>query len=806
LADLVTITVDGVEMQGPAGEVLIKVAEENGNYIPRFCWHPRMNPVALCRMCLVEVVGPRGRMLVPSCSTRINDGMVVDTQSAVVKKAQEGVLEFLLINHPLDCPVCDKGGECPLQDHTVAYGPGESRFVEEKRHYQKPIPISELILLDRERCILCARCTRFSEEISGDPLIEFRDRGNAVQVITFPDEPFTSYFSGNTVQICPVGALTAAPYRFKARPWDLEAVESVSMVDAVGSKVSVQSSQNTVVRIDGVDNEPTNQGWLSDKDRFVFESINSEHRLTTPLIKRDGEFAEATWGEALDLAAEKLASYPGAAVAGLGGANSTNEEAFAFGKFLRTIVVTPHIDSQLDDGLDPHFLVGVTPRAEIPDLEDAKTILLWAGDLKEEFPVLYLRVRRAATELGANLIIVHPRRTGLDDVASHKVRYRPGAGPDVLREVVAGAGEYADIRTALDEGPVVGIVGRTGLSEDPRLAEAVAAFVRDLPDGKIMPLAHRANVIGALDMGLAPTLLPGRVSESTAHETLEAAWGPLPEGLGRTATSTFEGLRDGDLQALVMVGSDPVRDHPEPALAAAGLEAADFVVAFDHFLNDSVAMADVVFPVQGFAEVEGTVTNIEGRVQKVNRLVPGPGQTKPTWSALDDLARRMGGDLGATSVEALSKEITTVAPSYHGVTWDSLDWGEGREGLVLPVESGTQHLEYIPVDGNLSSVEARFGLHLGRVLYDDGVRTRMSPSLAALAPVAQVYLNAAEVAGLGLNPGDDAFVESESGSVTLPVAVDNSLGNGAVYIAANLAETRSLGAAVTVAVSPGGNS
>ncbi len=791
-------------MQGPAGEVLIKVAEENGNYIPRFCWHPRMNPVALCRMCLVEVVGPRGRMLVPSCSTRINDGMVVDTQSAVVKKAQEGVLEFLLINHPLDCPVCDKGGECPLQDHTVAYGPGESRFVEEKRHYPKPIPISELILLDRERCILCARCTRFCEEISGDPLIEFRDRGNAVQVITFPDEPFTSYFSGNTVQICPVGALTAAPYRFKARPWDLEAVESVSMVDAVGSKVSVQSSQNTVVRIDGVDNDPTNQGWLSDKDRFIFESVNSEHRLTTPLIKRDGELFEATWGEALDFAADKLASYPGAAVAGLGGANSTNEEAFAFGKFLRTIVVTPHVDAQLDDGLDPQFLVGVTPRASIPDLETAKTILLWAGDLKEELPVLYLRVRRAAAELGANLIVVHPRRTGLDDVASHKIRYRPGTGPDVLRDLMAGDGEYAAARAALDEGPVVAIVGRTGLSEDPRLAEAVAAFVRDLPEGKIMPMAHRANVVGALDMGLAPSLLPGRVSESSAHVTLEAEWGPLPEGLGRNATSIFEGLRDGDLQALIMVGTDPVSDHPEPALAAAGLAAADFVVSFDHFLNDSAAMADVVFPVLGFAEAEGTVTNIEGRVQKVNRLVPGPGQTKPTWSALDDLARRMGGDIGATSAEALTREIATVAPAYHGVTWDVLDWGEGREGMVLPIEGGTQHLQYIPVDGNLASVQARFGLHLGRVLYDDGVRTRMSPSLAALVPAAHVYMNAAEVVGLGLNPGDVALVESESGMVSLPIAVDNSLGNGAVYVPANLAETRELGAAVTVVVSAGG--
>jgi NADH-quinone oxidoreductase subunit G len=804
MADLVTSTVDGVEMQGPAGEVLIKVAEDNGTYIPRFCWHPRMNPVGMCRMCLVEVEGPRGKMLMPSCTARVTDGMVVDTQSAVVKKAQAGVLEYLLINHPLDCPVCDKGGECPLQDHTLAYGPGESRYVEEKRHFEKPIPISELVLLDRERCILCARCTRFSEEISGDPLIEFKDRANQTQVLTFPDEPFRSYFSGNTVQICPVGALTATPYRFKARPWDLEAVESVSMVDSVGSKVSVQSSQNRVVRIDGVDSDATNHGWLSDKDRFVFEAIHNPDRLRQPLIKEDGGFREATWGEALDMVADRLASFSGDQVAGLGGANSTNEEAFTFGKFLRTIIVTPHIDAQLDDGLDPQFLVGLTPRAAINDLESAKTILLWAADLKEEYPVLYLRVRRAATELGAKLIVVHPRRTGLDDVATHKVRYRPGTGPDVLRELIAGADDYTDIKAALDEGPVVTIVGRTGLTEDPRLAEAVAALGRDLPGGKVLPLARRGNVMGALDMGLAPTLLPGRVSETSAHETLEAEWGPLPEGLGRNATSILEGLRDGELKGLVLLGSDPVRDHPEPQLARAGLEAASFIVALDTFLTDSSSLADVVLPVEGFAEVEGTVTNIEGRVQKVNRLVPGPGQTRATWSVLDDLARRMGGDLGATSAEAISKQIATVAPAYHGISWDELDWGEGREGVVLPLDAGEQRLEYIPVNGNLKSVSARFGLHLAKIMYDDCVKVRKSPSLAALIPDAAVYLSGAEVASLGVEPGVLVTVAGESGSVTLPVAVDNSLGEGTVYIPANLAGTAALGAAVSVTVTAGG--
>ncbi len=805
---MVTITVDGTEIQVPAGELLIKAAEEHGIYIPRFCWHSRMKPVGMCRMCLVEVQGPRGTMLTTSCTTPVTDGMVVDTKSAVVEKAQEGVLEYLLINHPLDCPVCDKGGECPLQDQTLAYGPGESRFVEEKRHFEKPIPISDLVLLDRERCILCARCTRFSEEISGDPLIEFMDRGNHTQVLTFPGEPFTSYFSGNTVQICPVGALTAIPYRFKARPWDLEAVESVSLVDSVGSKVSVQASQNAVVRIDGVDNEPTNQGWLSDKDRFCFEYINSPQRLTVPLVRQDGELREGTWGEALQVVADRLGAIPGAAVAGLGGARNTNEEAFAFGKFLRTVVVTPHIDAQLGDGLDPQFLAAVTPRATIPDLERARTILLWGPDLKEEYPVLYLRVRRAATALGATLIVVHPRRTGLHDVATHTLSYRPGTGPEVLARLAKGRATkaIAPLRRALKEGSVVAIVGRTGLAEDPRLAEAVAAFARDLPEATIMPLARRGNVFGALDMGLAPTLLPGRVSAigEEGRRRLEEHWGPLPEEMGRDATGILQGLRDGELRALVMLGTDPVRDHPDPRLARDALENAEFVVAFDLFLSDSAALADVVLPVEGFGEVEGTVTNLEGRVQKVNRLLPGPGQTRVVWSALDDLSVRMGGVLGATSATALLEEIRAVAPAYGGVSWDLLDWGGGREGVVLPTPEGHQPLEYIPVDPGLPPGPDGWGLHLARVLYDDGVLTRMSPSLAALAPEGRAYLHPADVAAASLHPGSTVTVAGEAGSVDLPLGIDGGLVPGTVYVPANLAATAGLGATPVVTVTAAG--
>ncbi len=297
--ETVTITLDDREVEARKGEMLIAAAERAGTYVPRFCWHPRMKAVGMCRMCVVDVQGPRGWGLVPACYIPVAPGMVVNTQSPRVKKAQDGILEFLLINHPLDCPVCDKGGECPLQDHTLAFGPGESRMEEEKRHFEKPVPISDLVLLDRERCIMCARCTRFADEVAGDPFIQIIDRGNESQINVFPDDPFASYFSGNTVQICPVGALTASPYRFKARPWDLDQVESTCTACAVGCRVALQSSANRLTRMLGIDSELVNHGWLCDKGRFGIGAVNSENRLTTPLVRRDGDLVETTWGEAL---------------------------------------------------------------------------------------------------------------------------------------------------------------------------------------------------------------------------------------------------------------------------------------------------------------------------------------------------------------------------------------------------------------------------------------------------------------------------------------------------------------------------
>ncbi len=438
-AGRVTVTIDGVEMEAEGGALVIKVAQDHGIYIPRFCWHERMKPVGMCRMCLVEIEGQRG--LPPACTATVTDGMVVHTQTPGVKKAQEGVLEFLLINHPLDCPVCDRGGECPLQDLTFGYGPGESRFVEEKRHFAKPIPISELVLLDRERCILCARCTRFADEVAGDPLIQFVERGSEMQVLTFPNQPFTSYFSGNTVQICPVGALLAAPYRFQARPWDLSSVETSCQLCSLNCRVALQSSADRLVRALGVDSEPLNHGWLCDKGRFAFDYVHSTDRIVEPQVRGiDGARAEGTWPEALDAAAAGLAgalerSGP-SSVAVIGGARGTNEDAYAWARFAKGVLKTDNVDCQVGDGLPAEVVTGL-PRARLSDCDTARAIVLLAPDLKEELAVTYLRVKRAAVDLKVPLIEISAAETGLTRFADVVLRHLPGEAASLAERLAA---------------------------------------------------------------------------------------------------------------------------------------------------------------------------------------------------------------------------------------------------------------------------------------------------------------------------------------------------------------------------------
>ncbi|MDQ3757676.1 MAG: NADH-quinone oxidoreductase subunit NuoG, partial [Actinomycetota bacterium] len=663
--ETVTITVDGKQVEARPGELIIAAAERAGVYIPRFCYHPRMRPVGMCRMCLVEVKGPRGLTLQPACFVPVADGQEVVTQSDKVKKAQDGVLEFLLVNHPLDCPVCDKGGECPLQDQTLTFGPGETRFVEEKRHYEKPIALSDLVYIDRERCIQCDRCTRFADEVAGDPLIEFVGRGDRIEVNTFPDQPFASYFSGNTVQICPVGALLARPYRFKARPWDLEQVESTCTQCAVGCRIAVQSSGTELTRYIGLDSDPVNHGWLCDKGRFSYEATNSTERLTTPMVRKGDELVEASWGEALDAAAKGLDNakrvHGADALAVLGGARLPNEDAYAWAKLAKSVLGTDNVDCQMGDGLPATTVLGL-PRATIDDACSASVVVLLGPDVKEELPVLYLRLRAAAVEGTTKLVELVPKCTGLSRYATATHLYRPGEAAvearalldtDVMRE--AG-------------GDVVVVLGRPSLSESGQAVADAAAVLAELPGVRFLPALRRANVHGALDMGLAPGVLPGRVSLDEGREWYVECWGSLPEQAGMDAVGIVHAAAEGRVQGLVLLGADPACDFPDRRLAREALAGAGFVVAVDTFLTESSRVADVVLPAAAFGERAGTTTNQEGRVTRLGQKLVPPGVAWPDWMIAVELAHRLGADLGLETLPGIWDEIASLAPSHAGIT------------------------------------------------------------------------------------------------------------------------------------------
>jgi NADH-quinone oxidoreductase subunit G len=701
--ETVSLSLNGKEITAAKGELLIDAAERHGVYIPRFCYHPRMEPVGMCRMCLVEIDTGRGPAIQPACMQPVAPDMKVETDSDVAKKAQDGILEFLLINHPLDCPVCDKGGECPLQDHTMSFGPGESRFVEEKRHFEKPIPISATVNLDRERCILCDRCTRFAKEVAGDPLIHFLDRGSSTQVNTFPDHPFASYFSGNTVQICPVGALTAEPYRFKARPWDLEQVESTCTTCSVGCRVVIDASRDRVLRYQGVDSDPVNWGWLCDKGRFDFESIHSDARLGAPLVRRaGGELAEARWSDALGMAADAIKAGldrtgPGG-VAVIGGARLTNEDAYAWAKLAKGVIGTDHVDAQLGDGLPAEIVLGL-PRATIDDVcAKGGTVIVLGPDVKEELPVLFLRLRHAVTKDAAKVIELAPHDTGLTPLAATSLRYTPGGQAalvgallDAAAPVPAGvdAAALASARDLLGrDAPVTVVLGRASVAESADGTVAAAARLLDGISGvRFLPVLRRGNVHGALDLGLAPGLLPGRVTLDDGRDWYGAAWPTLPTERGMSTPEILAAAADGRIDTLILLGADPLVDFPDRDLATRGLAGARTVIASDLFLTESAAQADVVFAAAGYAEVGGTTTNVEGRVSTLNRKVTAPGTAREDWMIAAELAVRLGADLGFESPEAIWDEVERLSPAHDGLTMAMLSAPGVADGVVVPLPS-----------------------------------------------------------------------------------------------------------------------
>ena len=652
----ITLTIDGREVHAPENTMLVDAAKHGDVEIPVFCYEPKLgNPVGACRMCLVEIEGI-GK-LQTGCSTPVKDGMVVHTQTDRVKTAQQAVVEFLLINHPLDCPVCDKGGECPLQDITFGWGPGISRFVEPKRHFVKPLELSPTIAIDRERCILCYRCVRFSQEISEDNQLVLLERGAHSYVSTFDGHPYIAPFSGNIVELCPVGALTSRNYRFRARPWDVEDAGSVCTLCPSQCNVTLTVRDERVMRVLARDHPGVDDGWLCDRGRFAYPALAGPERLLAPLLRDGGELRPVSWERALEEAAAGL-RRAGERTGALIGGEATSEEGLLLARLLREGLRSPHLDSRHAGALPLELLQALDdPRlqATVPDLEFAHAVLVLEADPIADAPILDLRLRKGARRHGLKLL-----RASAGDLRER---------PDELAAQLRAAGEdvvilWAERLTAGSEGETARAL--LELADTLSLADREGAGLLEIPAG--------TNGRGLREAGVLPNAGPG-FAES--HEL----------GIGLDAHGIASALTEGELSALLLLQVDPTADFPEPELWRRAMARATTVIAHASFLTASLREhANVVLPAQAYPEKEGTVVHPDGRIQRLRPAVAQPGSTRAQWQAIADLAALLDLDLQVPTAAAASQQLFDAVPFYAGLTLDEIGgrgvrWQE-REATV----------------------------------------------------------------------------------------------------------------------------
>lgn len=775
--DMVTVTVDDTTFAVPKGTLVIRAAELIGVQIPRFCDHPLLEPVGACRQCLVEVEGQRKPLA--SCTTTVTDGMVVRTQvtSEAAERAQRGVMELLLINHPLDCPVCDKGGECPLQNQAMSTGRTETRFTDVKRTFPKPIPLSTEVLLDRERCVLCARCTRFSAEIAGDPFIALLERGALQQVGIAQGESFDSYFSGNTVQICPVGALTGTAYRFRARPFDLVSSPSVCEHCASGCAQRTDHRRGVVLRRLAGDDPEVNEEWNCDKGRWAFAYARTGDRLTTPLVRDGGRLRTASWSEAVARAAEGL-SRGRAGV--LTGARITDEDAYAYAKFARMVLGTNDIDfrARPHSAEETAFLAAVVAGQPLTvtyaDLEAAPMVVLVGFEPEEESPIVFLRLRKAVRKRGLPVVTIAPFASpGASKLAARLIPTVPGSEAAAVNELSA----------EIPAGAVV-LVGER-MATSPGALSAVAALAAR--GARLAWVPRRAGERGALAAGCLPTLLPGArpVSDGTARRQVADGWNvtDLPTAPGRGTDAILAAAADGDLDALLIAGVEPT-DLADPQAALAAIESAGFVVSLELRESDVTALADVVFPIAPVAEKSGSFTDWEGRVRPFAAALSS--NAAPDLRVLATLADELGADLGFRTAEAARAEMDRLG------VWD---------GPPAATPDGPRRSP--PTPGNGEAVLAGW-----RMLLDSGRLQDGEPYLAGTARPPVARLSAATAAAIGAADGQPLTVSTEHGAITLPLLV-TEMPDHVVWLPLNSSGSavhRDLGATVgdTVRISAGG--
>ncbi|MGI8921454.1 MAG: NADH-quinone oxidoreductase subunit NuoG [Solirubrobacteraceae bacterium] len=811
---VVSFTIDGREVSAPENTMLVDAAKHGDVEIPVFCYEPKLGgPVGACRMCLVEVEGiPK---LQAGCATPVKDGMVVHTQTAKVREAQEAVVEFLLINHPLDCPVCDRGGECPLQDITMGWGPGRSRFIEPKRHFRKPLELSPLIAIDRERCILCYRCVRFSQEVAEDYQLVLHERGADSFVGTFDGHPYVAPFSGNIIELCPVGALTSRPYRFRARPWDIEGSGSICTLCPSQCNVDLTVRDDAVLRVLNRHNDNVDDGWLCDKGRFAYQAISADERIVEPLVREGDELRPASWERAWHAAATALAKSRDGHAGALAGGGATNEEGFLLGRVMREACNDPDLDCRPGGSVSldlARALAAPALQATVSDLEFASAVLVLDTEPVDAAPIIELRIRKGVRRRGVQLAVATSRPSALDSSAQTIVRFAPGAGEALLAALDAALTDNSDDSddTGERDERVAQYAACAGCDSDAvrALAAALRAAAGDLVVvyGERLLSAARADHAASALLNVAERLgLAGHdgaglleIPDGANHRGLREAGvlpnaGPgyaEPSAEGRDARAIAEALVSGDLATLYLLEVDPLLSHPDGALWEQALASAGSVIAHASALSEGLRRhADVIFPAEAYAEKEGTVTHPDGRLQRLRPAIGRPPGTRPGWQVLAELSLRLGLDLGVIVASAASSQLFAAVGVYGDLTLEQIGgtgvrWPERAAADALPAAGAAPfELERPP-----TAPRPNGALRLGSFpsLWSSP-EVSLSPALRFLVPEPLVELAPTNARQLGLQAGDPVTVSAVSGSngdaVQAIVSVRDAIPPGSAFLA-----------------------
>lgn len=805
MADNVTFTINEKEVSVPARTLLVDAARMAGVEIPVFCSHPKLDPVGCCRMCLVEVDGPRGTAMMASCTMPVGDGMVVRTDTEQVRTVQEANLAFILLNHPLDCPICDKGGECPLQDQTMRFGPGISQLIEPKRLAKKHYDISDTIVLDQERCVLCWRCIRYLEEWEDKPQLGLFERGNETIVDIQEGRPVDAKTGGNIIDLCPVGALTNRVSRFAYRPWEIERTPSICMHCSVGCNVRLDSRTHQLRRIVGRENMQVNDQWICDKGRFAHAWVNDEDRLAAPMVRKNGKLTAVQWSEALAYIAAKLTDikekFGADSIGAIGSGKISNESNYALQRFMRGVIGTNNIDHR--DGGDVAALpTGLPALTEVmkpqygPDPQ-VDTVLLFGVDPSEELPVLDLHLKRAVLRGGAKLIIAHPRKVELTRYDGPYLAYQPGGEVALLARLQ----QAVESSGTSENGSAIGAAAkllteseRTLIIYGPMAARGKdGPAVRDALDGLAQAAGEGArlayvgldgNAQGCRDMGVLPDQLPGQfpLEDDEARSRLEKLWGCT---LSTFAGYTYKQMLDSqEMKALFVNGANPADESPD---WAASLDNLDLLVVTDLLSTETAQKADVVLPALGWSESDGTYTNLERRVQRAPKAVTNPkSRAAPDWMMLMHLAKQMGVEWSFSDARSVTAEIATAVPAYSGLTWEALgDQGSQWDADAAPAAAEQGSTRGASANGPDNS-EYPLSLVTGTVLYDGGTLFGLTEEMHGIAHGAKVTLNPADAEAIGVDAGSKVSVHSEQGSLELEAAVDAQVQTGTAWIPESL--------------------